>query len=167
MSRKVNEDARLRNYQSDEVIIREGEYGNEMYKILSGSVIVYLHYGMKDEHVVGIYSKSRCFGDFSMFTKQPNLYTVVAYEEVLLMRITWDELEDFIRNNPKNAIDMMQNMSKSMALMQKNIDLLLEEIYDNKQEAEVMKASELKRKMIQYSMNSVADWQNNYFTLRR
>ena len=163
MSKKVNEDARLRTYQSDDVIIREGEYSNEMYKILSGSVVVYLHYGMEDEHVVGIYSKSRCFGDYSMFTGQPNLYTIVAYGEVLLMRIIWDELEDFIRNNPKNAIDIMQNISKSMALMKKNIDLLLEEVYDNKQESEKMKVAELKRKMIQYSMNSVADWSNNYF----
>ena len=43
---------------------------------------------------------------------------------VLLMRITRDSLEEFIRNNPRNAIDIMQNMVHTNMLMQKNINLL-------------------------------------------
>ena len=165
---RVEKQPVLTVYQSEEIILNEGEYNNELYKILSGSVIVYIHYGKKDEHIVGILSKSRCFGDLSMFTGQPNLYTVVAYDEALIMRISWDYLEDFIRNNPKNAVDMMQNMSKSMTLMYKNLDLLMEEVYrdDSKKDTEKMNIAELKRKMVQYSMNGMPDWSNSFFNLQ-
>ena len=75
-----------------------------MYKIISGSVAVYIRYGEKEEHLIGIYSKSKCFGETNVLSDQPNIYTVVAYDDVLLMRITRDSLEEFIRNNPRNAM---------------------------------------------------------------
>lgn len=39
--------AALAYFEEEEVILQEGEISDEMYKILSGSVIVYLHYGKK------------------------------------------------------------------------------------------------------------------------
>ena len=69
------------------------------------------------------------------------------------MRITKDSLEDFIRNNPRNAIDIMQNMVHTNMLMQKNIDLLLDDIYE-KREINKKRTEDMKNKIRQYRLNS-------------
>ena len=139
-----------------EVIIQEGRSYDEMYKIISGSVAVYMRYGEEDEHLLGIYSKSRCFGEINVFSRQPCIYTVVAYNEVLLMRITKDSMEEFIKRYPGNAIDIMQNMVRSFELMQKNIDLLLDEIYEKQDVNQKLKQTEeLKNKIMRYSISGL------------
>lgn len=147
-------DAKIQTFYADEIILREGEIYHEMYKIIHGSVAVYLRYGEKEEHLIGIYSKPKCFGELHVLSELPSIYTVVAYDEVLLMRITKDSLEEFIRNNPKNAIDIMQNMAHTNTLMQKNIGLLLDDIYE-KQDVNHRRTEELKKKIMQYSFTGV------------
>ena len=71
------EDAKMKVFCEDEIIIREGEVYHEMYKIVSGSVAVYLRYGEKDEHLIGIISKSKCFGEMHVLSEQPSIYTVI------------------------------------------------------------------------------------------
>lgn len=147
----MKDNASMKVFQADEIILQEGRIYHEMYKIISGSAVVYVRYGEKDEHLLGVYSKNRCFGEVNVFASQPCMYTVVAYNEVLLMRITEDSLEDFIKNNPRNAMDMIQNMVQTYGLMQKNIDLLLDDIYE-KQDINQKQTVDLKRKIMQYSM---------------
>ena len=141
-------------FHADDVIIREGCVYSEMYKILSGSVAVYMKYGERDEYLIGIYSKSRCFGEMNVLSEQPSIYTVVAYDDVLLMRIEKESLEEFIRNHPRNAIDIMQNMVHTFIVMQKNIDLLLNDIYE-KQDTNKKRTAQLREKIMQYSMNGL------------
>ena len=85
-----------------------------------------------------------------MLSEQPASYTVVAYDEVLLVRITRDFLEEFIRNNPRNAIDIMKNMGQTVTVMQKNIALLLDDIYE-KQDVNKKRTEDLRKKIMQYS----------------
>ena len=108
--------------------------------------------GEKDEHLIGIISKSKCFGEMHVLSEQPSIYTVIAYKEVLLMRITKDSLEEFIANNPQNAIDIMRNMVHTNLLMQKNISLLLDDIYE-KQDINKRRTEEIKKKIMQYSIS--------------
>ena len=146
--------SKLLTFHADDVIMREGTVYQEMYKILSGSVAVYMRYGEKDEYLIGIYSKARCFGEMNMLSGQPSVYTVVAYNEVLLMRIEKDFLEEFIRNHPRNAIDIMENMVHTFIVMQKNIELLLNDIYE-KQDTNKKRTEQIKEKIMQYSINGL------------
>ncbi len=151
-------DGKMQQFCADEVIIKEGEIYQEMYKIVHGSVAIYLRYGQKEEHLVGIYSKSKCFGEVHVLSDQPSIYTVVAFDDVLLMRITKDTLEDFIRNNPRNAIDIMQNMVHTNLLMQKNINLLLDDLYE-KQDVNKKRTQEMKEKIQQYRLSGCHLWE--------
>lgn len=45
------------------------------------------------------------------FLEQPSVYTFVAYDRVLLLRVVRDSLEEFIKNNPKNVIDIIKNLA--------------------------------------------------------
>ena len=139
-------------FNADAIILKEGETYQEMYKVVHGSVAVYIRYGQKDEHLIGVYSKSKCFGEVNVLSDQPSIYTVVAYDDVLLMCITKDTLEDFIRNNPRNAIDIMQNMVHTNMLMQKNINLLLDDIYE-KQDVNKKRTQEMKEMIQKYRLS--------------
>lgn len=145
---------RMQTFRADEVIMREGEVCDAMYKILSGSVAVYVRYGEEDEHLIGIYSKSRCFGEMNVLSEQPGAYTVIAYDDVLLVRITKDFLEEFIKNNPRNIIDIMRNMGQTITVMQKNIDLLLDDL-NEKQDLNKRRTQELCDKIRQYRVKGI------------
>ena len=68
------------------------------------------------------------------------------------MRITKDSLEEFVRNNPRNAIDIMRNMVHTNMLMQKNINLLLDDM-NEKQDINKRRTEDIKNKIKQYSIN--------------
>lgn len=148
------EQAKMRKFRAGDIIMREGETYDEMYKVVSGSVEVYIRYGEKDEHLIGIYSKSKCFGELNVLSDQAAIYTVVAFDEVLLMRITREYLEEFIRNNPRNAIDIMKNMVHTTTVMQKNISLLLDDLYD-KNDSNKRRTEEIRQKIMQYSVSGL------------
>ncbi len=145
---------RMQAFHADEIIMREGKTCDAMYKILSGSVAVYVRYGEEDEHLIGIYSKSRCFGEMNVLSEQPGAYTVIAYDDVLLVRITKDFLEEFIQNNPRNAVEIMRNMGHTITVMQKNIDLLLDDL-NEKQDLNRRRTQELRDKISQYRMKGI------------
>lgn len=109
-------------------ILAEGELNLDMYKIISGHAEVYMGYGTERETLIGIIGPQSCFGEFGMLLQKPAIYTVVSYSEILLMRVTFSELGDFVQQNHKNIIDIMQNMAHTMMTMRTQIDLLINDI---------------------------------------
>ncbi len=145
---------KIQSFHADDIIMREGTRCDTMYKVLSGSVAVYVRYGEEDEHLIGIYSKHRCFGEMNVLSEEPCTYTVIAYDEVLLMRITKEYLEEFIQMNPKNVLDIMRSMGRSMIVMQKNIDLLLDDI-NAKADSKKENNARLQEKIRHYQMQGL------------
>lgn len=144
----------MKKIKADTVILREGESHHEMYKILSGKVALYLHYGQENEYLVGILSEQGCFGEICVLSDEPSIYTVVAYDDVLLLCITQDNFYDFIQNNPRNAIDIMKNMSHDLNIMKFNIKLLMEEL-KNGQTSENQKIQNIEQKLLEYRRNTI------------
>lgn len=118
----------MQRYQEDSIILQQGDDRREMFKVLSGKVAVYFHFGQPDEYLVGILAEQRCFGEFSLLCGKPSVYTVVAVEEVLVLRITKDSFDDFIKNNPQNAIGIMKNLANTIATLSMNLNMLTEEL---------------------------------------
>ena len=54
------EKATMLKFHADDIIMKENGIYEEMYKIISGAVAVYIRYGEKEEHLIGIYSKPKC-----------------------------------------------------------------------------------------------------------
>ncbi|MBR1476680.1 MAG: cyclic nucleotide-binding domain-containing protein [Lachnospiraceae bacterium] len=125
-------------YQQDSVILKEGELNHDMYKILSGHAELYINYGTKQEVLLGIIGPQACFGEFGLLLGKPSVYTAVAFSEVLVMRVSEDELESFIQNNHGNVIDIMRNMANSMSIMQAQIGLLTKELEEGKKPDETL-----------------------------
>ncbi len=141
---------RMQTFHAEEMILKEGEESDSMYKILSGSVAVFNRYGEKEEHLIGIYSKGRCFGELNVFSNLPCIYTVVAYNDVLVMRVTTDSLEEFIATNPRNVIDIMHNMAHTIRMMQMNIEFLIDD-FSKKEDEDEKKREDVRKKIMQYT----------------
>ncbi len=141
---------RMQTFHAEEMILKEGEESDSMYKILSGSVAVFNRYGEKEEHLIGIYSKGRCFGELNVFSNLPCIYTVVAYNDVLVMRVTTDSLEEFIVTNPRNVIDIMHNMAHTIRMMQMNIEFLIDD-FSKKEDEDEKKREDVRKKIMQYT----------------
>ena len=121
------QDPKLVEFPQDDIIIREGETCVEMYKIISGNAEVYSGYGTQNETLIGIIGKNSCFGEFGLLLKKPSVYTIKAYSDVFAMRITEEEIGDFMTNNHSSVLEIMRNMANSMMAMRKHIDLLIKE----------------------------------------
>lgn len=124
-------EAKVIHFSGDSVILREGETDHNMYKIVQGNVEVYAGYQTPQEVLIGILRKGSCFGEFGLLLGKPSIYTVVAYTDVYLLRVSEEDLGGFIIENRKNIIDIMRNMANTMMTMRLQIDLLLKEIEEN------------------------------------
>lgn len=140
----------MQTFHAEEMILKEGEESDSMFKILSGSVAVFNRYGEKGEHLIGIYSKGRCFGELNVFSDLPCIYTVIAYNDVLVMRVTSDSLEEFIATNPRNVIDIMRNMAHTIRMMQMNIEFLIDD-FSKKEDENEKKIEDARKKIMQYT----------------
>ena len=140
----------MQTFHAVDMFLNVGEESDSMYKILSGSVAVFNRYGEKEEHLIGIYSKGRCFGELNVFSDLPCIYTVVAYNDVLVMRVTTDSLEEFIATNPRNVIDIMHNMAHTIRMMQMNIEFLIDD-FSKKEDEDEKKREDVRKKIMQYT----------------
>ena len=116
------------SFPQESVILKEGEVNLDMYKILQGNVELYTGYGTDQEVLLGIIGPQSCFGEFGLLLHQPAIYTAIAYTDVYAMRVSEGEMGDFVEQNHKNIIDIMRNMARMMMLMQRQIDLLSDDV---------------------------------------
>ncbi len=146
--------SRMQKFPEDSIILREGELRNEMYKIVSGKVAVYINYGKENEYLLGILGEQQCFGELGILCRQPSMYTIVAVYDVLAMRISRDEIDEFLKKNNKNAINIIQNLSWCMMNLKGNLDLVLDELA-NLNETEAQKVHMIREKMQQYTIQNM------------
>ncbi len=143
------------NLPQNSIIIREGEANTDMYKILKGHAEIYVGYETPSESILGIIGEQACFGEFGILLGKASIYTVKAYSDVLAMRITQNDLGNFVQENQRNIINIMQNMANSMMTMKVQIDMLLKELQtDCKAESIDLKEKirEARRMMRQYAI---------------
>lgn len=119
---------RIIKFSADDVILREEEENVDMFKILSGNVEVYLAYGTENETLLGLLGKGACFGEFGLLLHEKSPYTVIAYSDLLLYRVTEDKIDEFIRENHVNILQMMKSMANTMMLMKSHINQLSMEL---------------------------------------
>lgn len=130
-------EAKIIAYTANTVILKEGEVSRDIIKIVKGNAEVYVGYGTDQETIVGIIGEQSCFGEFGLLLGQPSIITVVAYSDVLVMRISEDEMDDFISRNHKNIMDIMRSMANSMLSMRAQVTMLLSELESGKKPTEI------------------------------
>jgi len=120
--------ARMESYSMDSVIFKEGEMCKKMFIILEGQVVLYHNYKKDDEYILGACGKGKTFGEMNLFTKEPCLYTAVAFSDVKLAWFERNNLDSFIKGYPEDAINLFEKLAKSYTLLGKNLQMAIEEI---------------------------------------
>ena len=123
---------KLVNYSEGMVIMREGDNSNYMYKVLMGHCEVYTGYGTENETLISVIGKNACFGEYGLLVNKPSIYTIVAFSDVCLLKISDEEFDDFILQNHKYIKDIMRNMANTMLTMHTQIELYAEEVNKGK-----------------------------------
>lgn len=123
----TNARAKIQKFSADDVILREGDTNDAIYKIITGDAVCWFKYGTDDEYVLASMSDGECFGEYSVLTGNPSIYTVVAFSDMIVMKITQDDLISFTEANAKNAIEIMGNMARMMSVLAMNIDMIRSE----------------------------------------
>ncbi len=121
------ENVKVLKFSADDVLLREGETNSDMYKIISGRVLCYFNYGTDEEYLLGSLNEGSSFGEYSLLTGEPGIYTVVAYSDILVLRISGNDFSKFIEMNASNSVKIMANMAKMLNVMKFNIDMLRDE----------------------------------------
>ena len=116
------------------VILKEGEVNLDMYKIISGCVEAYTGYGTEKESILGIMGKGQFFGEIGLFAQKPAIYTIVAYSDVVVMRITMNELDEYIKTNHHDIFEIMKKMAEAMYNMKYSLDMVADDMQKAKEE---------------------------------
>lgn len=145
---------RLKKFAENTVIVKEGEMQTEMYKILSGKVAVYINYGKKNEYLLGLLSEQKCFGEICILCNKPSPYTVVAVYDVLAMRVSENEFDEFIQNNTRNASDIIKSLAREVVNLRLNLDMVFDDI-ENGDRPKKLNIPELKQQINKYAIYGI------------
>ena len=138
----------LKRYEENDIILCEGDTDTNLYKVLSGNVEVYSGFGTDRENILGILSEGDYFGEMGLLTGAPAIYTVIAYNNPLVLSVEKDDLLSYVKQNYSDLIAIMENMARSMLNMKKNIDLLTNDAaFLLKDRKDTKKAQELKQRI--------------------
>jgi CRP-like cAMP-binding protein len=105
-----------RVYQRGDCIIREGDSGNEMFIIQSGSVDVYKDDGDKRVFLATL-GRGEFFGEMAILENIRRSATVIAREEVHLIVLNAGNFMLKIRKDPTFAFSVMQRLSRRIRVL--------------------------------------------------
>jgi uncharacterized BrkB/YihY/UPF0761 family membrane protein len=107
----------LESYGSGTVIFREGEEGDCMFYVLSGSVAV-----LRGDTPLKTIGQGGYFGEMSMLLEAPRTATAVAArEETVLARISRTNFETILRENPKVMMAVLKEMTLRLKAMNESV----------------------------------------------
>ena len=63
-----------------------------------------------------------------MLTGRPQVYTAVALNDVLLMRVSEEQMESFLSENRGNTLGIMKSMARIIVTQSLDISMLMEDL---------------------------------------
>jgi len=108
--------AGFQNILKGEVIVREGDYADTVYQLMSGSADVTVN-----DMRVGEILSGEIFGAMAVFTGEKRNATVVAREDCQLLAIPKGQFVDLIKAQPEIAITLLDNMSRRIKSLNEQV----------------------------------------------
>ena len=102
----------LKEYNKGDIVFREGDKGNCMYRIIEGSVEVFITSGTEGEIVLTTLGQDRIFGEMAAIEAWPRSASIMVREDgTKLLEIARDELVEFFKEDPYQVRSIMENLS--------------------------------------------------------
>jgi CRP-like cAMP-binding protein len=97
-------------YQDGQIIIRQGEFGNNMYVIQDGKVEVILETG-DQEIQLDVHGPGAFFGEMAIFDRDVRSATVRALGDVRVLTVDKKNLMRRVHEDPSLAFRLVETMS--------------------------------------------------------
>jgi len=103
------------------LLFTQGEIGDEMYVVLSGSISIFLEKNGKRTDLVRL-EKGNTFGEMGLFRKAERSASAEAAEKTRLLVVNRDCLEPLKKRNPKIAAKLFLNLANRLQSSLKETD---------------------------------------------
>jgi len=107
----------VKTYNAGDAVFKEGEAGDCMFYILSGSVNI-----IKNEQVIRVMKQGEYFGEMSMLLNSPRTAAVIVREpDTQLVVISHDNFETILREEPQIALSLLKEMGERLKITSENL----------------------------------------------
>lgn len=95
-------------YLANEVIVKEGEPGGELYLLIEGEVRIFKNYDTPQVRPLGTMCAVSYFGEMAALDDEPRSATVVATEPSRMLCLDGENLKDLICQMPEISLEIMR-----------------------------------------------------------
>ncbi len=117
--RELAERSRTQLFAPGEYILRQGDVGNSLHIVLSGTVQVLMAAQGREAVEVAQLGAGNVFGEMSVMTGEPRSASVRAVRETLLLELRKEAVRGVVEKTP----ELMQAMSKVLAERMKKVEI--------------------------------------------
>jgi CRP/FNR family transcriptional regulator, cyclic AMP receptor protein len=117
----LNARATVRTYPKGAVIVNEGDEGNSLFVIQSGTVKVYLRNDKGKELVLSTQGPDEYFGDLALFDDAPRSASVAALEACRLLVISKSVLREALTERPEIALMLLKGLASRVRILTESI----------------------------------------------
>jgi len=110
----ILEDFRLREYQRDDLIFRQGDESRQVYFVLKGKVRVYRISPSGSETSIDIFSTHDVIGELAALDNQPRSATAKAITPVSLLSMAQDSFTHHLESTPGLALGLARVLSHKL-----------------------------------------------------
>jgi len=114
--------------RANRIVVKQGDFGDQMYVILEGKVQVSVQISEDEEVVLGYLGSSEAFGEIALFDEQERTATVTTCEPCEFLILKREPFVAYLTEHPHVAIGMLANMSKRF---RKANDFIKDSLYND------------------------------------
>ena len=106
---------KLKEYNKNDFICREGEAGHSLFLLLQGDLSVSVNSFIDDTQNVGYISKGSFFGEMSLLEKKPRTASVVVVSNTaIVLEISEQEFPKILEKAPEIAYSILMVLNKRL-----------------------------------------------------
>jgi len=114
------------NFQHGEIIFKAGDPADCAYVIMEGEVEILSV--VDEESVVSVLQLNQIFGELALLNDEPRSATLRAKGELKVMKISESLFMELIRESPKLALNVLQQLSQKLADSHLQVEELREQL---------------------------------------
>jgi CRP-like cAMP-binding protein len=115
---------------ADELVFSEGDQGDILYVIITGSVRIYTKITENVDKTLVILRSGGLFGEMAVISEDYRTATAIALEETTLLTISQKEFKNLLENNPAAGKKLLEFIVKVLADRLKNTTDLYRQAVD-------------------------------------
>jgi CRP/FNR family cyclic AMP-dependent transcriptional regulator len=121
---RLTERSVTRAYPKAAIIVNEGDEGNSLFVIQSGSVKTFLSDENGKEVVLSTQGPGEFFGDLALFDDEPRSASVMTLDPCKVMIISQGQLREAVGEDPEIGLSLLKGLAGRVRVLTENVRTL-------------------------------------------